>query len=162
MKLINQKTIDDLISEAGNSPRKRINTNLHPTLDDTIQRFFNVMLPGTYVRPHRHIDDDRWELFVIVRGEAMVVTFNDKGEIAERHCLNPNSANIAIEIPGNTWHTIAATQANTVMFECKTGPYIKLSDKDFASWAPNENNPNKNKFIEWYIQGMVASSPPSF
>ena len=118
------------------------------------------MLSGTYVRPHRHSTENRWELFVIVHGEAVVVCFDDEGVLISRHILNPNTDNIAVEIPANTWHSIAITQDNTVLFESKPGPYLKMNDKDFAPWAPQENKNSTQRFINWFIHGQIGSSPP--
>lgn len=161
MKSLNQESLAKLFSEAKLSTRKRMNHNFHGELNDNVQRFFNAMQPGTYVRPHCHHGDNRWEFFVIVSGEAVVVTFDATGKLSNRLVLNPHSANVAIEIPGDTWHTLAAIQPNTLLFECKTGPYQKLSDKDFAQWAPPENNNKTQNFIEWFINGELESSPPT-
>jgi len=118
------------------------------------------MLPGTYVKPHRHSAKDRWELFVIVQSEAVVVCFDNDGILISRHVLNPNTANVAIEIPANTWHTIAITQNNTVLFESKPGPYLAVNDKDFVCWAPSENQSNTQDFIDWFISGQIGTTPP--
>ena len=160
IKTVDQTQIAKLIQTANESERKRTNFNLHPELDDPINRFFNVMLSGTYVRPHRHSADNRWELFVIVHGEAVVVCFDDKGILISRHILNPDTANVAIEIPANTWHSIAIIQDNTVLYESKPGPYLAVNDKDFAHWAPKENENNTQQFINWFIYGQIGSSPP--
>jgi len=123
------------------------------------------MLPDTYVRPHRHVSnkcgDDRWELFVIVKGEAIVVTFNHEGKLQNRYILNPNTENIAIEIPPNTWHSVAITKNDTVMFESKPGPYLPMKDKDFAIWAPKEKEQKTKVFINWFIHGKLGSLPPT-
>ena len=57
-----------MAATAADSPRLRANHNIHPVLEDPVQRFFNAMQPGTYVRPHRHSTPPRWELFVVLRG----------------------------------------------------------------------------------------------
>lgn len=160
IKSVDQAQIAKLIQVAEESKRKRTNYNLHPNLDDPVNRFFNVMLPGTYVRPHRHSTEDRWELFVIVHGEAIVVCFDDNGILLSRHTLNPDSASVAIEIPANTWHSIAITQDKTVLFESKPGPYLAVNDKDFAQWAPKENENGTREFINWFICGQIGSPPP--
>lgn len=160
MKSYTRQQLDALVQESINSPRKRINLNIHPVLEDPYQRFFNVMQPGTYVRPHRHEGEKRWELFVIVQGEALVLEFDDSGRIKSRHVVNPLNANVAIEIPSNSWHTLVVTKPDTIMFECKPGPYQPVTDKDFASWAPLEADPAKQQFIDWYIHGEVGSKPP--
>ena len=55
--------------QAQQSPRQRANCNLHPQLDDPIQRLAIAMEPGTYVRPHRH--PHTWELLYPLRGRFL-------------------------------------------------------------------------------------------
>lgn len=160
MRQISRRQLDALLSDAKSNPRKRLNLNIHPELNDPFQRFFNVMHPGTYVRPHRHEGDNRWELFVIVQGEALVLEFDDQGRIVERHVLNPLTGNVAVEISSGSWHSLAITKPDTIMFECKPGPYQKVTDKDFASWAPDEAAADKQLFIDWYARAEIGSMPP--
>ena len=68
MKLLDNATLTELLATAAASPRRRANHNIHPLLEGPVQRFFNAMQPGTYVRPHRHSTPPRWELFVVLRG----------------------------------------------------------------------------------------------
>jgi hypothetical protein len=43
MKIVNQKTVEELLSRAAESPRKRMNFNLHDqSNDDPISRFLNA------------------------------------------------------------------------------------------------------------------------
>jgi cupin fold WbuC family metalloprotein len=60
-KLIYQALLEQLTSDAVGSTRLRTNYNLHPQLDDPVQRLCNAMEPDTYVRPHRHPQEDCWE-----------------------------------------------------------------------------------------------------
>ena len=136
MKSISSLLLDDLARRAAQAPRGRVNHNLHPTLDDPIQRFFNALQPGTYVRPHRHRDPPRWEVFLAVRGRAVVLTFDETGRITARIEICPSGPDVAVEIEGDTWHTVAALGRDAVLFELKPGPYRPIDDKDFADWAP--------------------------
>lgn len=160
IKVIDQKFFDFLSDKAANSQRKRSNFNLHPVLEDNVQRFFNAMEPGTYVRPHLHDDKDKWELFIILRGSAAAIIFNSNGIILERHILQPDSGPVAIEIPERTWHTIIALETGTILYESKRGPYTPSSDKDFASWAPNEGDADTDQFLNWFRHGEIGSIPP--
>jgi len=162
MKCIDQSLIGELLNEAREVSRKRMNHNLHPSLDDKVQRFVNAMQPDTYVRPHCHFGEERWELFIILRGEVNVLCFDDSGKIANRKVLNANSENVIVEIPGDTWHTLVVTKKDSLVFECKSGPYIQNTDKNFAQWAPKEFEDSCEKFIDWFENGAVGSLPPTF
>ena len=54
MKIVTAETIAELLSRAAASPRKRMNLNLHAEPTDSVGRFLNAGIAGTYVRPHRH------------------------------------------------------------------------------------------------------------
>lgn len=53
IKRLNQELLDNIANRARSSPRLRQNYNFHE-LSEKVQRFINVLQPGTYVRPHRH------------------------------------------------------------------------------------------------------------
>lgn len=160
LKIIGQTMLQQLSEQAANSPRLRKNYNLHPVLEDPVQRLCNALEPDTYVRPHRHPEADKWELFVILQGRALVLTFDDTGRITARIELNSVGPVYGVEIPTNTWHTVSALDTGTVLFEVKRGPYHPLSDKDFARWAPDEGNPACKKFVPWYKEANLGSLPP--
>jgi len=60
LKIVTAEAIAELTSRAAAPPRKRMNFNLHNSTD-SICRFLNAGIAGTYVRPHRH-QTDKWEL----------------------------------------------------------------------------------------------------
>lgn len=150
MRTLDKGALEDLRSEAAASPRGRCNLNLHPELSDPVQRLFNALEPGTYVRPHRHPRDDGWELFVILAGRAVALTFDDAGRVLERAELGPAAPAWGVEVPGNTWHALAALEPGTLALEVKRGPYTPLTDKDFAPWAPGEEEPGAALVERWY------------
>ena len=49
---ITESLFAQVAQHAAASPRRRKNHNLHQE-SDLVQRFLNVLQPGTYVRPHR-------------------------------------------------------------------------------------------------------------
>ena len=135
---INSELIDGLTVKAAQSERKRVNHNFHKELSDTLQRLLNVMEPGTYVRPHKHEDPDKREAFIILKGRAVAVEFNNTGDVTDYFILDPATGNFGVEIPERTWHTIIALDRDTVIYEVKDGPYNPIDDKNFAPWAPAE------------------------
>jgi cupin fold WbuC family metalloprotein len=134
------------LAKAASSPRKRANLNVHPTLDDPVQRMLNVFQPGTYVRAHCH-DPGRFELFLALSGKAAVLTFDDDGRALECAILEPDTT-WAVELPGAVWHTVVSLAEDTALFEVKPGPYRPLDDKDYAPWAPREGTPEAQAMLE--------------
>lgn len=159
MKIIDQETLSGLSAEASARPRRRANWNLHPVLEDPIQRFFNAMEPGTYVRPHRHDEPHRWECFFAIRGSAAIVTFSDNGILLDRVVIAADGDNLGVEIPPRAWHSLACLQPGTILLELKPGPYEPLTDKDFASWAPEEGSTNCPAFERWFREGPKGGGP---
>jgi cupin fold WbuC family metalloprotein len=155
MKLVTTALMEELSRQAATSPRGRTNFNLHPQLDDPVQRFLNVIEPGSYVRPHRHTNPPRWELFVILAGVVVVLILDDAGRVVERVELDADGPVRAIEIPAGAWHTLAVRAPGTVLFEFKPGPYAAVDDKDFAAWAPREGDAACPGFI-----GRILAAQP--
>ncbi|WP_367026138.1 WbuC family cupin fold metalloprotein [Methylococcus sp. ANG] len=147
MKLFTAGMLTGLSEEAARSARLRKNLNVHPVLEDPVQRLFNAMEPGTYARPHRHSRPDGWELMVVVRGAFSVLRFDDHGRVVERVDLRADGGDCAVEIPAGSWHTVVSRLPGTVMFEVKPGPYSPIADKDFAAWAPEEGSADATALV---------------
>src|SRR5271168_1836634 len=105
MQLIDAALIERVLTQARHSPRRRTNYNFHPTLEDNPHRFLNVMLRGTYIAPHRHLDPPKSESFLVLKGELAFFLFDDAGLVtsAQRLGFDP----VGIDIGPGIWHTIA-------------------------------------------------------
>jgi cupin fold WbuC family metalloprotein len=140
-KQIENALLDELTGKAKDSPRKRMNFNLHDALSDPLQRLCNAIEPETYIRPHRHADPDTCEFFVMLKGSAVFLFFNEIGLVIDRSLLSAGGPVLAAEIPPKTWHSMAALESGTVFFEVKEGPYVRPSGLHVAEWAPDEGEP---------------------
>jgi cupin fold WbuC family metalloprotein len=140
MQIIDNTLLDQLADKARTSPRRRANFNLHESYDDPCQRLLNAVEPGSYVRPHRHFEPPRPETFVVLRGHFAVLIFADDGSLQEVVALRVGGGTVGVDIPAGTWHSVMALQRGSIFFETKPGPYLPLSDKDFAPWAPAEGS----------------------
>lgn len=136
--LIDSNLLQDTIVRSEESPRLRVNHNFHTCFEDPIQRFLNVLQPDSYIQPHRHMITDAFETFLILKGKIGIVLFNDEGKITEAYKLSPKNGNYGIEIDGRVWHAIFALEEDSVCYELKRGPYDPENAKEFASWAPGE------------------------
>ncbi|MCP4176741.1 MAG: WbuC family cupin fold metalloprotein [bacterium] len=141
MKIVDTNLLNELAEKAANSPRKRTHYNLHPDLNDKIHRLCLGVEPGSYVRPHRHLTPEKWELLVILKGKLAVLTFDEHGKVLSRTELDSDGDIKSIELGAGDWHTFACLQKGTVIFEIKRGPYSRPIENDFASWAPEEGEP---------------------
>ena len=125
--IINDQLLDNVTVKAEESPRLRMNYNLHDSLDAKAQRLINVLLPGTPLPIHRH--KHTAETYIILRGKMFVVFYNDLGAQTERILLDPTNGNYGVQIPKGQWHGIEVIEPSAI-FEVKDGPYTLLEPED--------------------------------
>lgn len=154
MKIINEQLLDKTTDLAKKSPRLRMNYNFHEELDDPINRLLNAMEPDTYIRPHRHLNPDKDEIFLLLRGKAMVFIFDDNGGIIEKYLLDPLAGNYGAEIKPGVWHSLLVLESGTVVYEIKPGPFAPLHPDNMASWSPE---PDDEKSVKEYLTYLASN-----
>jgi cupin fold WbuC family metalloprotein len=140
LQRLDQALFDAVALQAREAPRRRRNHNLHQE-SEVVQRFLNVLQPGTYVRPHRHLREQPgtgFECFVVLQGEIGLLLLDGDGTVIERLRLQAGGPLRGIELAEGQFHTLVALSAAAVMFELKQGPYQPTSDKDFLHQYPAE------------------------
>jgi hypothetical protein len=83
LALMTRERLDETVRQSRKSPRGRIIAPLHRSLSDPLHRMLNAVQPGSYVRPHRHLDPPKAEAWIVLRGAVLFVTFFDDGGISE-------------------------------------------------------------------------------
>lgn len=159
MKIINSEAIRNLSRKAENSPRKRVNICLHESSDDVCQRMINALEPETYVQPHRHENPDKDELFIVLRGSAVMIEFDDNGAVTGHGVLDARKGVYAVEVPPRVFHTLICLEKGTVCAEIKQGPYTAADDKNFAPWAPKEGDPGTAEYNEELLKKILSQIP---
>jgi len=142
LQRIDQDLFDAVAAAAANSPRRRRNHNFHaPT--DRVQRFLNVLQPGTYVRPHRHRraqPGEGFECFLVLQGAVGLLLLDAKGRVLQRERISAAGPLRGIELAEGVIHTLVALSPDAVMMEIKQGPYEPAADKDFLPGKPLEGS----------------------
>ena len=123
MKIIDEQLLKEVSAQAKGSPRLRMNYNFHQSLDEKCHRFLNAVEPGTEVPIHKHPTKD--ETFVILRGKVRVTTHRDDGSIIENVVLCAVEGRYGVNIPKGVWHKLECIEENSVIFECKEGPFVE-------------------------------------
>lgn len=159
MKRIDRKLLSELSTQAAISPRQRAHHTLHPRLDDPVQRLCIAMEPGTYVRPHRHMQPETWEILLVLSGAVALLSFDENGIVLERIALEAGGYTTAVEIPSGTWHAVASLQTGTVVFEVKQGPYEPISENNYARWSP-ASGPETAHIEAWYHRARAGDAIP--
>jgi len=121
-------------------------------MDENVHRMLNALEPGTYVQPHKHEDPDKMEVFLILKGKALVAEFDENGQITAYSLVSASEGIYGTEIAPRTWHCIISLETGTVVYEVKDGPYSPVNDKHFATWAPKEGEPGCDAFILSVLQ----------
>jgi len=160
VKLISAGLFGEVADLAAASPRRRMNHNFHQRADDNPHRFLNVLLRGTYIRPHRHVTPPKAETFLVLEGVAEAILFDDKGSITARYSLGretPKGRVWGIDVPAGVWHTVLPRTERAVCFEVKPGPWVPATDKEFAPWAPAEDSPAVAEYCRMLLEGASLS-----
>ncbi len=148
--ILDANLFDDLVELARTSPRLRTNHNFHRNMDENPHRFLNVMLRGTYVAPHRHLNPPKSESFIVLRGEIAFFTLDEEGRVVSATVLGQDP--VGIDIQPGIWHTLVVLSDYAVCFEVKPSPYSASNDKDFAVWAPREGEPGTAAYLQSLLE----------
>ena len=140
--VINAALLDRTTQKARESGRLRMNHNFHVSEQAPLNRLLNAVEPGTYVRPHRHLNPDKVDVIVVLRGRLLSVVFDDNGEVVDHVVLSPAEGVYGMEVAPGLWHTIVVLESGTVIYEVKEGPYVPLSPENFAPWSPDRTGRN--------------------
>ena len=154
MKLIDTKLLDEVCLQANGNPRLRMNYNFHQNESDPVNRLLNAMQPGTYFPPHRHLNPDKDESFLVLRGRLMTFLFDEEGNLTDKIEIDPLKGVYGMEIPANIWHTFVVLEPDTVVYEVKEGPYAPLTPENIAPWAPDSSI---SEAIRQYISELESA-----
>lgn len=124
----NNELINNLLTQAKESPRLRQHLDLRNSALDTSQRMLNALLPGTEVPIHRH--EETAETVVCLMGKLEEVIYEEMqdttGELTfreiSRQLLSPGDGYYGMQIPAGIWHTVHVIEPS-VIFEAKDGAY---------------------------------------
>lgn len=125
--ILDDTLLDDLEAKAKQSPRLRMNLNLHDSLDSKAQRLLNALMPSTVIPIHRHRHTA--ETYAILRGRMFVVFYDSMGGAVERFLLDPKSGHYGVHIPKGQWHAVEVIEPSVIL-EVKDGPYAPLQPED--------------------------------
>jgi cupin fold WbuC family metalloprotein len=147
LALITEALVDEVVHQSRHAARGRMIAPLHRSHADAVHRMLNATQPGSYIRPHRHLDPPKPEAWIVLRGKLLFVSFKDNGEIDRHVVLGAQSDQFGVDLVPGRYHTIAALEPDTVIFEVKAGPYDATTDKAFAPWAPAEGTGKAQSFL---------------
>ena len=140
VRIVDAAFLDALSEQARAADRGRRNFNFHASTAETCNRLLNAVEPGSYVRPHRHLDPGKDETFVVLRGCFGFAVFDETGKITLATLLDAVNDRRVVNVPHGIYHTLVALAPGSVFFEAKGGPFVPLGEAELAPWAPAEKN----------------------
>jgi len=146
-QLITNHILDEISLQAKQSSRLRKNYNFHHSDEDICHRLLNAMEPGSYIQPHRHLDANKDETLIVIRGKMGLIIFDDCGNIEEKALLEQTDHAMIVNIPHGIFHTWISFEERSVFFEAKAGPFIPLTREEKAFWAPKEGDESSAAYL---------------
>lgn len=137
-----------LTSSAAQSPRQRSHHNLHE-MEEPCHRLAVGLQPDTYIPPHRHLSADKAEILLVLQGRLGLLLFSESGELQATRLLEAGGDCLGVDLPPGQFHALVVLATDSVLFECKAGPYRPLGDGEQASWAPREGEAGVADYLAW-------------
>ena len=147
-RFLDQALFAQLTAEATANPRLRQHHNLH-AMSEPCHRMVVGLQPGSYIPPHRHLAEDKAETLLALQGCFGVLIFSDAGEVLERRVLQAGGACAGVDLPPGVFHALLVLAPDSLLFECKAGPYRPITAAELAPWAPSEGAPEVPAYLAW-------------
>ena len=142
LKRIDQVLFDAVARDAQQRPRLRLNHNLHQS-SDLVQRFLNVLHPGTYCPPapaRARRPGHGIRMLSRASGAIGLLLFNAEGELIQQERLEQRGPYAGLNWP-KTSSTAWWPRPQHRDVRTQTGPHQPTADKDFLALYPAEGDP---------------------
>ncbi|KXC36764.1 cupin [Pseudomonas aeruginosa] len=147
-RYLDQQLFVELASGAGNAPRGRQHHNFH-RMEEPCHRMAVGLQPNTYIPPHRHLDAGKAEALIVLKGRLGLLVFAEDGELLDKRELSAAGDCPGVDLPPGVFHALVVLEPDSILFECKAGPYRPLGEGEFASWAPAEGSADAPAYRDW-------------
>lgn len=86
---------------------------------------------------------------MVLKGRLGVLIFDESGAVLARRVLQAGGECLGVDLPAGVFHGLVALEADSLMFECKAGPYRPVGEGELASWAPREGDAGVAEYQAW-------------
>lgn len=122
--------LDSLMELAKKNHRKRMNYNLHDSLEAPAQRLLYALDMGTEFSIHRHRNTA--ETYVILRGTVDLIFYDENGNEQYRIEMSAKKGTFGGQIPIGQYHTLEVKEPSIIVL-IKDGPYEPSAEQDILS-----------------------------
>jgi cupin fold WbuC family metalloprotein len=155
-RFLDRALFAQLTAEAASHPRQRQHHNLHQ-IPEPCHRMVVGLQPGSYIPPHRHLAADKAETLLALQGRFGLLIFNLDGQLQSQRVLQAGGECAGVDLPPGVFHALVVLAPDSVLFECKAGPYRPITEAELAPWAPREGAPAVAAYLAW-MQGQFNVS----
>ena len=135
---INNDIIEQIIEEASQSQRHMARLLMHFDHEDPVQEMLIAMGRDCAVMPNR--SPGRSESLQIVKGELLLIVFDDNGKVVSRVEMGPAGSDkvFLYRLSSTPWHTMIPLTKMFVVHETLQGPF-KQSLETLPVWVPGDS-----------------------
>ncbi|MDD0841507.1 WbuC family cupin fold metalloprotein [Pseudomonas sp. Gutcm_11s] len=137
-----------LAGKAAEAPRRRAHHNLHE-MSEPCHRLAVGLQPDTYIPPHRHLSADKAETLLVLQGRIGLLLFGEDGTLEQTRLLEAGGDCLGVDLAPGQFHALAVLENDSILFECKAGPYRPLVEAEQAAWAPREGEVGVADYLVW-------------
>ena len=143
---INNELVDQIIGEAKQSQRHMARLLMHFDHEDPVQEMLIAMGRDCAVMPNR--SPGRSESLQIVKGELLLIVFDDNGKVVSRVKMGPAGSDkvFLYRLSSTPWHTMIPLSEIVIVHEVIEGPFSNSSDP-MPDWVP-ENPDDLKQFLK--------------
>ncbi|MBC3467569.1 WbuC family cupin fold metalloprotein [Pseudomonas sp. RW10S2] len=145
---IDKTLFDGLAAKAASNPRGRQHHNFHE-MEEPCHRMAVGLQTNTYIPPHRHLKDDKAEALVVLKGRLGLLIFDEQGAVCDKRVLEAGGDCLGVDLAPGTYHGLVVLGDDSILFECKSGPYRPVGEGEHAYWAPREGEDGVAQYQAW-------------
>jgi cupin fold WbuC family metalloprotein len=139
---LDQSLFAELVEKAAANPRGRQHHNFHQ-MEEPCHRMAVGLQPATYIPPHRHLGDDKAETLLVLKGRLGLLIFDESGQVLTRRVLQAGGDCVGVDLPPEVFHGLVVLEADSLMFECKAGPYRPVGEgeagvAEYQAWMRSQ------------------------
>lgn len=153
-RFLDHALFTELAGKAAASPRQRQHHSFHQ-MEEPCHRMAVGLQPDTYIPPHRHLSADKAEALLVLQGRLGLLIFSDSGELLDTRVLEAGGDCVGVDLPPGVFHALVVLAADSILFECKAGPYRPVGEGERAPWAPSEGDADVADYLAW-MRGRFA------
>ncbi|MNJ77007.1 hypothetical protein D3C77_744140 [compost metagenome] len=85
----------------------------------------------------------------MLKGRLGLLIFDDQGALTDKRVLEAGGDCLGVDLVPGVFHGLVVLEDDSIMFECKAGPYRPVGEGELAEWAPRDGEPGVAEYHAW-------------